>query len=328
MKFITLRYFITINEYGSMSSAASVLGVSESALSQGVSQLERDLGAALFFRNGRRLCLTPAGKKALVPARMLVNRANQLLGSIGRDIGAGGHVDFVVEPALATDPMVEIVSEVRRRLPDIRIRIRSAEETGNRFEMLREGLSQFAIVYKTRCYEEFARLLLGQHVLWVVFPPGSDVEGRETVALEELEGMRMVGVPRGAAQREFLDDVLKRFGVRTRVVVETDNRAQLVPLVLSGVGATIVPEARALEAALRGAVVRKLSPRIGRTYELVWMREETTLEMASIIAIAREMVANGSIGGGHAEEEGEVVPKGSADVIRVGLSTDMAQSGA
>jgi DNA-binding transcriptional LysR family regulator len=225
----------------------------------------------------------------------------------------GGKLDFLVEPALAVDPTAALVSEVRRRVANIQIRLRRGEGSSNQLQKLREGVSQFGIVYDIPPHPELATLPLGRHALWVVFPPGSDLEDGEGLTVEKLDGVSMVGVPRGAAQREFLDDVLRRSGVRTRMVVETDIRAQLIPLVLSGVGATIVPEAKALEAAMRGAVARKLFPSVGRTFELVWISEEVTPEMECVIGIAREMVESGKLGGGEVRDVLGECPSGGEE---------------
>jgi DNA-binding transcriptional LysR family regulator len=48
-----LQAFLAVCETGSMTAAAQRLGISQSAVSQSVSSLERDLGASLFDRESR-----------------------------------------------------------------------------------------------------------------------------------------------------------------------------------------------------------------------------------------------------------------------------------
>src|SRR5678815_4126272 len=62
---ITLRQFevfLAVARAGSFRAAAEVLHLSQPALSQHVSELERELGARLFDRLGRRIALTEAGR--------------------------------------------------------------------------------------------------------------------------------------------------------------------------------------------------------------------------------------------------------------------------
>ncbi len=58
-----LRVFVTVAELGGFSAAARELGVSQSAVSQNIQELERQAGTALFERSRSSLSITPAGKK-------------------------------------------------------------------------------------------------------------------------------------------------------------------------------------------------------------------------------------------------------------------------
>ena len=57
-----VQLFVRVVDEGSFSAAARVLGVTPSAVSRQVSQLERELGARLFQRTTRRQSLTEAGE--------------------------------------------------------------------------------------------------------------------------------------------------------------------------------------------------------------------------------------------------------------------------
>ncbi|MGV0840299.1 LysR family transcriptional regulator, partial [Mycolicibacterium porcinum] len=70
-----LRQFIAIGEAGSLTAAAASLHVSQQALSSSMQQLEKELNATLFRRDGRRLTLTPAGELLLAEGRTLLAAA-------------------------------------------------------------------------------------------------------------------------------------------------------------------------------------------------------------------------------------------------------------
>src|SRR5256885_13814884 len=55
------RAFALVLDLGSISAAASVLGYTQSAVSQQLAALEREVGAALVDRSQRPLLATPAG---------------------------------------------------------------------------------------------------------------------------------------------------------------------------------------------------------------------------------------------------------------------------
>lgn len=80
-----LAVFAAVVEHGSFSAAAQRLGVSKSAVSKRVSQLEDELGVRLLHRTTRRLSLTEAGERchehavlALRAARDAVDAATEL----------------------------------------------------------------------------------------------------------------------------------------------------------------------------------------------------------------------------------------------------------
>ncbi|HTX74315.1 MAG TPA: LysR family transcriptional regulator, partial [Rectinemataceae bacterium] len=56
------RIFMAVCEEGSMTKAADRLGMSQPPVSQGIAELERFYGIALFERLGRRIELSPAGE--------------------------------------------------------------------------------------------------------------------------------------------------------------------------------------------------------------------------------------------------------------------------
>lgn len=62
-----LYYFETIADLGNLGRAGDKLHRTQPALSKSIQRLEQMLGTALFFREGRRMRLTPAGELLLIP---------------------------------------------------------------------------------------------------------------------------------------------------------------------------------------------------------------------------------------------------------------------
>jgi DNA-binding transcriptional LysR family regulator len=78
-----LRYFVTVAEHGTYTSAAAALHIATPSLSQQIRKLEHDLGVRLLERDHRGARLTPAGEEALVYARRMLAEQDQLV-AIGR----------------------------------------------------------------------------------------------------------------------------------------------------------------------------------------------------------------------------------------------------
>lgn len=84
MTLIQLKYIITIAETKSMNKAAEQLYVSQPSLTNGVKELERELGITLFYRNGRGVTLTNDGVEFLLYAKQFYSQYEALLERYGK----------------------------------------------------------------------------------------------------------------------------------------------------------------------------------------------------------------------------------------------------
>lgn len=71
-----LKYIIAITECGSITSAAQRLLVAQPSLSKSVSELEKEMGITIFYRNNRGVYLSDEGSKFLSYARQVVEQAD------------------------------------------------------------------------------------------------------------------------------------------------------------------------------------------------------------------------------------------------------------
>ena len=79
-----IRQFLAVVDAGSFTRAAQQIRVTQPALSTGVAELERLVGAQLFIRNRRKIRLTEAGGRFLPIAREL-ERAFRAADGFGRN---------------------------------------------------------------------------------------------------------------------------------------------------------------------------------------------------------------------------------------------------
>lgn len=84
MTLIQLKYIITIAETKSMNKAAEQLYVSQPSLTNGVKELEKELGITLFYRSGKGVTLTNDGVEFLLYAKQLYNQYENLLERYGK----------------------------------------------------------------------------------------------------------------------------------------------------------------------------------------------------------------------------------------------------
>lgn len=73
-----LKYIIAIAECGSITSASQKMLVAQPSLSKSVSELEKEMGITIFYRNNKGVYLSEDGSKFLSYARQVVEQAELL----------------------------------------------------------------------------------------------------------------------------------------------------------------------------------------------------------------------------------------------------------
>ncbi|HUA95902.1 MAG TPA: LysR family transcriptional regulator [Acidimicrobiales bacterium] len=264
-----LEYFVAVADHGSFTAAARTLFVSQPALSLSVKELETELGTELFHRLGRQVVLTAAGAALLGPARQSLRDVETGRAAVAAVLGlTAGTLSLGCLPTLAADPLAAMIGRFRRLHPGIRIDLAAPEDSVDLLDLLRSGRCELGIaVADDRPGDLEGRVLCTQELL-AIHPPGTPA----SVAKEALGGLAnvpLVATPVGTSTRGMLDDAFAAAGAVPAVAVVTAQRDAMLPLVLAGAGAALLPEPLATEAARLGAVVGRPSPPVTRAVSIL-----------------------------------------------------------
>ena len=115
-----IRAFVTVAQLGSFTRAASLLNLSQPALTVQIRNLEEALGVRLFDRNTRTVSLTRMGRE-LVPALQRILRDLDAVVAEARDVAAQRHgiVRLAALPSFAAGVLPEIIAQFRETNPKI-----------------------------------------------------------------------------------------------------------------------------------------------------------------------------------------------------------------
>ncbi|MFJ5289445.1 LysR family transcriptional regulator [Streptomyces sp. NPDC088348] len=190
MEFRQLSYFVTVAEELHFGRAAGRLHIVQSAVSQQVQRLERELGQELFDRSPRHVRLTEAGERLLPEARAVlaaVDRARAAVAPrttlrLGTSTGLGEHLDRVLTAlaGIAPDLAVELVSAPTR----------------TRLEQVADGRLDAAFVRAAEPVRGVRLIPLWEDPLVAAVPAGHPLAARPDVALADLAGLRLRMVAR------------------------------------------------------------------------------------------------------------------------------------
>ncbi|CAL9288891.1 HTH-type transcriptional regulator GltC [Streptomyces sp. SudanB91_2054] len=139
MEIRQLRHFMAVVTEGSFTAAARRELIVQSALSTSVRNLERELGADLFDRTGRRVVLTEAGRALLPRARALLAGAEEARHAVADVAGlATGRVAIGTIQTLTCVDLPAELATFHRRFPGVQVSVRDAP-VGELTEALRAG---------------------------------------------------------------------------------------------------------------------------------------------------------------------------------------------
>jgi LysR family transcriptional regulator, carnitine catabolism transcriptional activator len=263
-----LRYFLAVVEDGGVTRAARRLHIAQPSLSQALRTLEHELGAELFHRVGRGLRLTAAGEALVGPARQALrtfDAARAAVGEVGELVA--GTLQIAALATLAVDPLSALVGRFRREHPGVVVRVRAPESAAAVSTLVRAGECELGLAHLPLPQQHLRTVELVEQELLFVLPPRSRSGG--ALAPAALREVPLIVSPPGTSTRMLLEQALQAVEVTPLIAVETDAREAIVPLVLAGAGAALLPATLAAEAARRGAVVRAARPRIVRRIGLV-----------------------------------------------------------
>src|SRR5260370_2851467 len=164
-----VRAFLAVVDSGGVTSAASLLGLSQAAVSQQIKRLEEALGCRLFERQGRRLVLGPAGERLLARARRLVAQNDELVSAMGAR-AFEGEVRFGVPYAIIASFVPPILRRFAKAQPRVRVSL-VCEDSKVVCDALRSGGVDLALTTETDCGRH-GETVRTDRLVWVGVPGG------------------------------------------------------------------------------------------------------------------------------------------------------------
>jgi len=152
--------------------------------------------------------------------------------------------------------------------------------------MVRTGECELGLAESSPDLDGLDSLSLADQEFFAVLPPDIGTPRSTPLPVAQLAAMPLIATPEGTAMRALVDRALTVHGTPPRVAIETSHRAAIVPLVLAGAGATLLPRSIAEDASWRGAVIMLTAPRLVRTVQLMWRSQPLSPSAAAFVNLA------------------------------------------
>lgn len=195
-----LKLIVSLDDYGQISAAASVLNMSQPAASRMLSDMETILDAPLCERLPRGISLTPHGKALARRSRTILlelREASREITDLKNGTGGSVHLGAVTAPAVQI--VIPVIRQVREQFPRIKINVQV--ETSN---MLAKDLLAsrhdfiIARIPDDLNPRQFSSREIGIEKACLIVRRDHPLAAREHVALEELNAFEWVFQPDGS----------------------------------------------------------------------------------------------------------------------------------
>ena len=234
-----LEYMVAAAASPTRAAAAAGLGVTPSALTQGLAELERRVGVPLFERHGRQTRLRPQAAEVLAHARRVVAETRDLARwAETRRSGSAGTVRLGTIDAVAVHHRADAIRRHQRVSPDLDLRLTVAP-SGALLDSLRVGdLDLVVCVESADPPVGIDTVICLEEPLHAYAPDGAAVGAPATWG-------PWVTYPDGSHTRSVIAAGLIAVGAPFEVVAESNQPDVLREMVRLGMGWAVLPEAQA-----------------------------------------------------------------------------------
>src|SRR6266540_3581697 len=241
MNLDTLKLYCDVVRLRSFSRAAAANGVTQSAASQSIQQLEGDLDVPLLDRSRRPLVATEAGRVFFDACRDLIDGFEKaragLLASRDR---VEGTVRVAAIYSVGLHDMSRHMQPFMSAHPHARVLLECLHPHKVVEAVLNDEADLGILSYPTAT-RALTVLPLRSEPMALVAHPSHRLAHRRRVSPEDLNGEKFVAFDHDLAIRKAIDRALKQHGVKVEVVMEFDNVETIKQAIGINAGLSVLP---------------------------------------------------------------------------------------
>jgi aminoethylphosphonate catabolism LysR family transcriptional regulator len=242
MLYTQLRAFDAVAREGSFSRAATVLGVTQPALTIQVRALEAAYGMKLFLRQGRNVTLTEVGQRLYRKSRQLASLEEEIRSTLDASQGAErGSLRIAVD---GPHIVMGLFARFLERFPNVSLSVAAGNTSFVRQQLLDRAVD-LAILPGIQKHPRIHAVPLWYHTAVLIVPSPHAWAGRRAVNIEDLHEQPMVAREEGSMTRRIVNEALSRAGVKPKIVLELGSREALCEAVSAGLGLGVIWEIEA-----------------------------------------------------------------------------------
>ncbi|MEG0923093.1 MAG: LysR family transcriptional regulator [Comamonas sp.] len=279
-----LQVFLSLADSHNFSQTGQMLGLTQSAVSRAMAELEGQLGVRLLDRTTREVLLSDAGELLARRVAPLLQELGDTLAEVA-DVGhaARGQVRVASSPTLSAALMPQCIAACNAQLPQVQLQLvdRLQQEV---LAQVRNGDVHFGLVVEPPALDDLEHITLLHDPFVAVLPAlhplvrGQSESASIRLNWPALQGQSLVLLDHASGSRRLMDAALAQHGCTPDicpVVQEVGHVTTAFRMVESGIGISIMPRLAIPPTGLPGLLVAQLAPTVQRAIMLVRRRQRS-----------------------------------------------------
>lgn len=284
MNIETFRIFCDLADLKNLSRTAEKHGISQSAVSQQLAQLEMAHKCQLVDRKKRPLKLTAPGQLFYHAAKDILERYNRLNSELAALGKTTARINLAAIFSIGMHTLQPYVKRFMARYPRVKLSIEYASSKVI-YERVLRGDVDIGVVAVPRKDRNIDVYPLEDEPLVLVCSPENSLAGSQPTDIHELQGVPFIAFEKGVPSRTLIDDILKQYSVTVRTVMEFDNIETIKRAVEIDAGVSILPETT-IHAELANSTLKAVpfsNEKFARTAGLIIRKNKTLTQAARFL---------------------------------------------
>ncbi|MXN17962.1 LysR family transcriptional regulator [Pseudooceanicola sp. GBMRC 2024] len=239
----SLREFEIFRAYleaGTASGAAGALGLSQPAISRGLTSLEGRLGYDLFERQGKRLLPRPEAMALLGELEPVFAALSRIsAGRAVQPVAHSGLLQIAAPPTIAHRLMPDWLSEYARMHPDLEIRMDCLNGEGLAGAVA-DGQFDLAVASTDPVNSAVRTEVLHESYSVCALPRDHPLTAKKVIHVADLHDVPFITQTRRHSSRSKIDQIFEKAKVRLNIRLETATGLSALEFVRNGVGVALI----------------------------------------------------------------------------------------
>ncbi|SMR71813.1 transcriptional regulator, LysR family [Aliiroseovarius halocynthiae] len=232
-QFVAFAYVV---REGSFSAAAIRLGVTQSAVTQHVAKLEKQVGSKLLLRGREGISLTRTGQEFYDLADRMVTLDSEINERLeGFEAMARGHIKVIANAPL---PALKAISVFRKTYPDVEIDFALyAWTTATR--LLRERRADVGLITDPPKADDWERVPVQTTHYVAYLLPSSPLASRDLLYFKDLEQETIILPENGSLTERIVREAQDKYGIQFQRTIKMTTFPLMCEAVFQGAGIAI-----------------------------------------------------------------------------------------